>query len=64
MDLNLNIIETMVSELYKIEHYVKTQAQTHRATDLHILKSFPGIGKILALTILYEVGDIKRFPSV
>ncbi|MCG7642297.1 IS110 family transposase [Alteromonas sp. MmMcT2-2] len=64
MDLNLNIIETMVSELYKIEHYVKTQAQTHCATDLHILKSFPGIGKILALTILYEVGDIKRFPSV
>ena len=64
MDLNLNIIETMVSELYKIEHYVKTQAQTHCATDLHILKSFPGIGKILALTILYEVGDIKRFSSV
>lgn len=64
MDLNLNIIETMVSEFYKIEHYVKTQAQTHCATDLHILKSFPGIGKILALTILYEVGNIKRFPSV
>ena len=64
MDLNLNIIETMVSELYKIEHYVKTQAQTHCATDLHILKSFPGIGKILALTILYEVGDIERFPTV
>ena len=37
MDLNLNIIETMVSELYKIEHYVKTQAQTHCATGLHIL---------------------------
>jgi len=64
MDLNLNIIETMVSEIYKIEHYVKTQAQSHCATDLHILKSFPGIGKILSLTILYEVGDIKRFPSV
>ena len=64
MDLNLNIISTMVHELYKIEHYVKIQAQTHNARDLHILKSFPGIGKILALTILYEVGDIQRFPSV
>ncbi|ABU70433.1 hypothetical protein M892_05745 [Vibrio campbellii ATCC BAA-1116] len=24
----------------------------------------PGIGRILALTILYEIGNIERFPSV
>lgn len=24
----------------------------------------PGIGKILALTMLYEIGDIERFPTV
>jgi transposase len=24
----------------------------------------PGIGEILALTIMLETGDIKRFPSV
>lgn len=28
------------------------------------LKTIPGIGKILALTIMLEVGDIKRFPKV
>ena len=28
------------------------------------LQSVPGIGKILALTIMLEVGDINRFPSV
>ena len=30
----------------------------------HRLRSIPGIGKILALTILYEVHDIARFPRV
>jgi len=28
------------------------------------LQSLPGVGKILALTILYEIHDIRRFPSV
>lgn len=64
MDLNLNIIDTMVHEIYKIEHYVKLKAQYQKGSDFHILKSFPGIGKILALTILYEVGDIQRFGRV
>jgi transposase len=32
--------------------------------DLALLRTAPGIGKILALTILYEVDDIQRFPSV
>ena len=30
----------------------------------HRLRSVPGIGKILALTILYEIHDIGRFPRV
>ena len=28
------------------------------------LKSVPGIGDILAMVILYEIGDIKRFDAV
>jgi len=30
----------------------------------HRLRSVPGIGKILALVILYEIHDINRFPTV
>jgi transposase len=29
-----------------------------------LLKSVPGIGKIISLVILYEIYDIRRFPSV
>jgi transposase len=30
----------------------------------HRLRSVPGIGKILALTLLYEIHDVTRFPRV
>src|SRR5262249_10586608 len=29
-----------------------------------LLKTIPGIGESLGLTILHEIGDIQRFPSV
>ncbi len=29
----------------------------------HLLSSVRGIGKILALVLLYEIQDIRRFPS-
>ena len=31
--------------------------------EYEILQSIPGIGKILALMIIYETGDIKRFEA-
>lgn len=30
----------------------------------HRLRSLPGVGKVLALTILYQIHDIRRFPRV
>jgi transposase len=32
--------------------------------EFDLLQTIPGIGKILSLTIMLEVGDIKRFPGV
>ena len=31
---------------------------------MHVLKSISGVGRILSLTIIYEIGDIDRFESV
>ncbi len=31
---------------------------------LHRIKTVPGIGDVLALTILYEIIDINRFDTV
>ena len=45
-----------------IENHVVSRAKQHDTQTYHRLKTVPGIGKILALTILYETHDIGRFP--
>ena len=47
-----------------LELFLVRQAKVHNAKALHLLRSIPGIGKILAMTILYEVDSIERFPRV
>src|SRR4029453_16847745 len=39
-------------------------AKRHDGDAFHRLRSVPGIGKVLALTILYEIHDIHRFDRV
>ena len=52
------------SLLNEIELEILRHAKTHDANSFHLLDTVPGIGKILALVILYEVHDIRRFPTV
>jgi transposase len=46
----------------EIERHVLSRVKLRKEFDL--LQTIPGIGKILSLTIMLEVGDIKRFPGV
>jgi transposase len=39
-------------------------AKAHDAQTFYRLRSVPGVGKILALVLLYEIHDIHRFPRV
>jgi transposase len=39
-------------------------AKAHDAQTFYRLRSSPGVGKILALVLLYEIHDIRRFPRV
>jgi len=64
IDLDLNLIDAYNKELAKIEWHIKKHAKQYNPTDYHILKSISGVGDILALTILSEIGDIQRFESV
>ena len=47
-----------------LELFLVQRAKQHDATVFHRLRTVPGIGKILAMTILYEIHDIARFPRV
>ena len=57
----LDHYDTLISEL---EATLVRDAKRHDADAFHRLRSVPGIGKILALTILYEIHDITRFDRV
>lgn len=43
---------------------MKKQTKKVAGREFALLRSVPGIGEALGLTILYEVGDIERFPTV
>ncbi len=64
METNLSLIDHYSSLLMKLEYYICKKAKVHDPEALFRLLSVPGIGQTLALVILYEIHDIKRFPKV
>ncbi len=64
IDADLELIDHYDRLLGDIELHIMRTAKVHDPDTLHRLRSVPGIGKILALVILYEVGNIDRFPRV
>ncbi len=64
IDLDMTILDCYTKELSKIEWYLEQQAKLHNPVHMYLLKSISGIGRILSLTIVYEIGDIDRFESV
>lgn len=64
IDLDMAILDCYTQQLSKVEWYIQQQAKQHNPIHFHLLKSVWGIGPILALTIIYEIGSIDRFASV
>ena len=48
----------------ELERRVLTQAQVQDPETLDRLRTIPGVGKILGLTLLYEIHQIHRFSTV
>jgi transposase len=46
------------------ERFEEAAVQKTIEVDLYLLQTVPGIGKILSLVLLYDIHDIRRFPSV
>jgi transposase len=63
-DAELYIIECYDHIIQKMEQRIEKLARDSSQQDYRLLRTAPGIGKILALTILYETIDIKRFATV
>jgi transposase len=64
MEVDFLLIEHYDEVIRELELHLERRAKQHDPQVYHRLRSVPGIGKILALTILYEIHDIDRFERV
>ena len=59
---NLDSIRFFTEQITKLEKVIKKKVRLN--DSFKQLLTVPGIGEILAMTIMLEVGDIGRFPKV
>ena len=64
IEVDLALIERYDALIQELELYLVRQAKLHEPQDFQLLRSIPGVGKVLALTILYEIHDVRRFARV
>jgi transposase len=62
--VDLALLERYGALVIDLESYLVRQAKQHDPQAFALLRSIPGIGKVLALTILYEIHDVRRFDRV
>ena len=58
------MIEHFDELLGTLERHLEKIAVGHDPVNLALLKSIHGVGRILALVMLYEIENISRFPRV
>ena len=61
---DIELAEHYDSLITKLELYLCRQTKLHDQDNFYRLRSIPGIGKVLVMTILYEIHDIDRFERV
>jgi transposase len=64
IDVDLALIDQYDRLIVDLELTIVREAKRHDADAFHRLRSMPGIGKVLALTIPYEIHDVRRFDRV
>jgi transposase len=64
IEADLQYIEALDPIIDGLEKQIIAQANTHNRIDYQLLMTTPGIGPIIALIILYETHNIRRFKTV
>lgn len=64
LQTDLAMVRHYDEQIRGLENQLLRLAREHSPRDFTLLLSVPGIGENLGLTILHEVGDIERFPTV
>jgi transposase len=62
--LDLALLDTYDEHIRDVELHLTRTAKVDDPQAYQRLLSVPGVGKVLALVLLYEIHDIRRFPEV
>jgi transposase len=63
IELDLRLIDTLDELINDAELYLTRTVKVDQPQWYYLLNTIPGVGKILALVLLYEIHDISRFAS-
>jgi transposase len=61
--VDLALIDTLDQQIGALELYLTRTAKVDDVQTYHRLQTLGGIGKVLALILLYEIHDLRRFAS-
>lgn len=64
MQVDVHLIDFYDEQVRKLDLYLEQNAKIDDPDTFFRLMSIPGVGRILAMTLLYEIHDIRRFPRV
>lgn len=64
MAANMAMLDGYDATISELELFLERRAKIHDASTFYLLRTIPGVGLILAMTILYEIHDLSRFPGV
>jgi transposase len=64
IEANMLMVSAYDDVISSLEYEIIKSAKHHDPVSYALLKTIPGVGRIIALDILYEIDTIKRFPRV
>ena len=63
IEVNVRLLDSLDELIGDVELYLERTVKVDDADTFYRLRSIPGVGKILALVLLYEIHDIRRFAG-
>jgi len=63
-EANMHMVKEYDRIIERLEQAILKHTKKEHTRDFNILQTIPGVGDVLALTILYEAENIARFQSV